>query len=91
MAHLIRQRAPYEVQMGKSCSPKMTILNRWSEHFLHPLQCVPHSTTIRDLPHHTTASGTELDKTPSLQGMLKAIEQLKSGQAAVTDGIPPEM
>ena len=34
---------------------------------------------------------TELDKTPTLQKMPKAIEQLKSGKAAEIDGIPPEI
>ena len=32
----------------------------------------------------------ELDKLPSMQELIKAIKQMKSGKAAGVDGIPPE-
>ena len=69
---------------------KTSILSRWSEHFQELFSAdrvVQDSALLRiaQLPVKV-----ELDELPSLQELIKPIEQMKSGKAAGVDGIPSE-
>ena len=67
-----------------------SIINRWLEHF-HALFNVCHTdqqSANDGIPQQPVQ--TELDKTPTLQETLTALEQLKCGKAAGIDGTPPE-
>ena len=70
---------------------KASILNRWAEHFqtLFSADRTVNDSAIQQIPQQPVK--TELDKAPTLQEVIKAIEQLKSGKAAGVDGIPPEI
>ena len=62
----------------------------WSEHFQELLSADrvvqdPALLRIPQLPFKV-----ELDELPSMEELIKAIEQMKSGKAAGVDGIPPE-
>ncbi|RVE61997.1 hypothetical protein OJAV_G00176660 [Oryzias javanicus] len=72
-------------------SDKVSILNRWSEHFqaLFSADRSVDSASILHIPQQPVKS--ELDEPPTLEETTKATQQLKSGKAAGIDGIPPEI
>ena len=68
-----------------------SILNWWSEYFsglFHTSRTVQEA-TITEIKHRPVE--TELDEPPHLQGIEKAIDQLKTWKAVGIDGIPPEI
>ena len=69
-----------------------SILSRWSEHF-QELFSADQGLSVQDsallhIPHQPVK--VELDELPSMQELIKAIEQMKSGKAAGVDEITPE-
>ncbi|XP_069790481.1 uncharacterized protein [Narcine bancroftii] len=70
-------------------SDKISILNRWSEHFqsLFSANRSVQDSALLQLPQQPLR--LELDEVLTLDETYKAIEQLKSGKAADMDGIPP--
>ena len=69
---------------------KTSILSRWSEYFqeLFSDDRVVQDSALLRIPQLPVK--VELDKLPSMQELIKAIEQMKSGKAAGVEGIPPE-
>ena len=81
-SHLISQRAPYEVQIGKSCSPKILHTKPMVGALSH-LQCLSHSPTIRVSPHPITASENTIGQDPNTARDAEShrtAEQWKSGR-----------
>ncbi|XP_069771587.1 uncharacterized protein [Narcine bancroftii] len=72
-------------------SDKISIFNRWSEHFqsLFSANCSVQESALLQLPQHPLR--LELDEVLTQDETYKANEQLKSGKAAGMDGIPPEV
>jgi len=70
---------------------KVSILNRWSEHFqnLFSATRTVQDTAILRIPQQPEKA--ELDELPNLEEISNAIKQLKSGKAAGGDGIPAEI
>ncbi|XP_071477582.1 craniofacial development protein 2-like [Diadema antillarum] len=70
---------------------KTSILTRWSEHFqsLFSANRIVQESALLQIPQQLFKP--ELDEFPTLEGTLKAIEQMKIGKAAGVDGIPPEV
>ena len=70
---------------------KASILNRWAEHFQTLFSTVRtvNDSTIQQIPQQPVKE--EMDKAPTLEEIIKATEQLKSGKAAGVNGIPPEI
>ena len=105
MTLLIRQKAPYGLRSadGKELHAKNDpILNRWleTEHLKIEVQCLRivelcfQQSAIDRIPRHSDSQQpvkTELNKTITPREMLKAAEQLKSGNRAGIDGIPQEL
>ena len=75
----------------KLLTDKESILDRWSEHFqaLFSANRTVQDTAILHIPQQTVKP--ELDELPTLEETTKAIKQLKSGKAAIGDGIPAEI
>ena len=70
---------------------KVSILNRWSEHFLTLFSAnrSVHETAINQIPQQPVLA--ELDTPPTFEETTKAIKQLKSRKAAGGDGTPAEL
>ena len=66
---------------------KTSILSRWSEHFqkLFSADRVVQDSALLRIPQIQVK--VELDELPSMQELIKTIEQMKSGKAAGVDGI----
>ena len=62
----------------------------WSKHFqeLFSADRVVQDPALLRIPQLPVK--VELDELPSMEELIKAIEQMKSGKAAGVDGIPPE-
>ena len=69
---------------------KTSILSRWSGHFqeLFSADRVVQDPALLRIPQLPVK--VELDELPSMEELIKAIEQMNSGKAAGVDGIPPE-
>ncbi|XP_069768090.1 uncharacterized protein [Narcine bancroftii] len=72
-------------------SDKISILNRWTDHFqsLFSANRSVQESALLQLPQQPL--NLELDEVLTREETYKAIEQLKSGKAAGMDGIPPEV
>jgi len=70
---------------------KASILNRWAEHFQTLFSAVRtvDDSAIQQIPQQPVKE--EMDEAPTLEKIIKATEQLKSGKAAGVDGIPQEI
>jgi len=70
---------------------KASILNRWAEHFqtLFSAFRTVNDSAIQQIPQQPVKE--EMDEVLTLEEIIKATEQLKSGKAAGVDGIPPEI
>ncbi|CAH1249728.1 Hypp8672 [Branchiostoma lanceolatum] len=84
--------APLRSTDGQSLlTDKASILNRWSEHFqtLFSVNRTVDNSALQRI--HQQPLKEELDLLPSLEEVIKAVDQQKSGKAAGVDGIPPEV
>ena len=84
-------RSPFRSVDGRALLKDQTsILSRWSEHFqeLFSADRVVQDSALLRIPQLPVK--VELDKLPSMQELIKAIEQMNSGKAAGVDGIPLE-
>ena len=85
-------QSPLRSSDGKTLlTDKVSILNRWSEHFqtLFSANRSVHETAINQIPQQPEL--VELDSPPTFEETTKAIKQLKSRKAAGGDGIPAEV
>ena len=84
-------RSPLRSADGRALLKDQTsILSRCSEHFqeLFSADRVVQDSALLRIPQLPVK--VELDELPSMQELIKAIKQMKSGKAAGVDGIPPE-
>ena len=84
-------RSPLRSEDGQALlKEKISILSRWSEHLqeLFSADPVVQDSTLLRIPQLPVK--VELDKLPSMQELIKAIEQMKSGKAAGVEEIPPD-
>ena len=84
-------RSPLHSADGRALLKDQTsILSRCSEHFqeLFSADRVVQDSALLRIPQLPVKM--ELDELPSMQELIKAIQQMKSGKAAGVDGIPPE-
>ena len=84
-------RSPFRCAGGRALhKDKASILSRWSEHFqeLFSADRVFQDSVLLRIPQ--LPFKVELDKLPSMQELIKAIEQIKSGKVVGVDGIPPD-
>ena len=82
--------APIKSKSGEVITDQAEQLKRWIEHYLElyaTLNTVS-STALKDIPDMPPME--ELDATPTLEELSKAIDTLACGKAPGNDGIPPE-
>ncbi|KAI8484505.1 hypothetical protein Bbelb_377760 [Branchiostoma belcheri] len=70
---------------------KASILNRWTEHFqtLFSANRTVANSALQRVPRQPIKE--DLDLVPTLEEVIKATDQQKSGKAAGVDGLPPEI
>ena len=75
----------------KLLKDKTAILCNWTEHFqaLFNTDRVVHDLALLRISQLPVK--VKMDKTPTMQELTKAVEQVKGGKAARVDWIPPEL
>ena len=83
--------APLKSKTGEVITDQSMQLQRWVEHYLelYSTQDIVTDTALNALPGLPVIE--ELDNTPTLEELSKAIDGLACGKAPRKDGIPPEV
>ena len=83
--------APLKSKTGEVITDQSMQLQRWVEHFLelYSTQDIVTDTALNALPGLPVIE--ELDNTPTLEELSKAIDRLACSKAPRKDGIPPEV